>query len=558
MRFMRTMTTICALVSLLALEAHGADIYITQNASGGNTGANCANAHSAAWFNSNATGGNSYHLCGTFTGAAGGSMFTPPSGSVGNPVIMRFESGAILTAPYWSQSTGAINISSKSYITIDGDYTGTTPCGYVGSGANGSRVSCNGQINNSANGTAANACNPSWPGYANQAASHGIVVANSNNIEIRNLKISGIYMSDGSLACGNDTFGADVTSAIYVNGSSYGILIHNNDLADGYGVLDIGSISPAPSTPISIYNNYLHESCHHISLGYLGSTPTSNFLIHDNEITDWTNWSCPSAANYCTYSQNDRCHADGMIIMSNQYAGGPVMNPYIYNNYIDGDMGLGNTTAMIFCTTTGSGSGSASGCYIFNNVLKLTATTQDHGLIQLGGGTGPHYIYNNTFIATSGYGFGITFDGTGTIIKNNDFDSIGYAFYPAGDGMDVSTKFSQSDYNNFYNLRVGIANDGVSCGYTNCLTLTQWKGMFSKKYDQHSLAINSNLASTYIPNVGSGLIDVGTSLSGLGITALDSDPNGTSRPQGAAWDIGAYEYSVPAVPASPKNLRILQ
>src|SRR5437763_1113012 len=74
-----------------------ADIYITQNTSGGDSGANCANAHSASWFNSNASGGNIYHLCGTFTGTAGQNMLVAPAGSAGNTLTILFEPGAIMT-----------------------------------------------------------------------------------------------------------------------------------------------------------------------------------------------------------------------------------------------------------------------------------------------------------------------------------------------------------------------------------------------------------------------------------------------------------------------------
>ncbi len=37
---------------LAASLAAASDIYIAQNAAGGNTGSDCSNAHSAAWFNS--------------------------------------------------------------------------------------------------------------------------------------------------------------------------------------------------------------------------------------------------------------------------------------------------------------------------------------------------------------------------------------------------------------------------------------------------------------------------------------------------------------------------
>ena len=170
---MRILTIVCGLVLVLASLAYASDIYIAQNSAGGNTGADCADAHSASWFNSNAIGGNTYHLCGTFTGTAGSTMLTPPnSGSSGNPVKRAFESGAVLTAPYWG-GNGAINVNGLSYITIDGSAGGNGPaCGEVSQ----AEVACNGTIQNSANGTA----------LTYQQPSSGIGISSgSSNIEVK-------------------------------------------------------------------------------------------------------------------------------------------------------------------------------------------------------------------------------------------------------------------------------------------------------------------------------------------------------------------------------------
>lgn len=167
MKIMRTITIVCGLVLLLASFVYGADIYITQNTSGANTGADCANAHSAAWFNANATGGNTYHLCGTFTGAANSTMLTiPVSGSAGNILYVLFETGAVLTSPQW-HANGAIYITGKSYVTIDG---GT-----------------NGLIENTDNGTS----------KTYHAYSAGIL-ASGSYLTIKNLTINNIYQNEGS------------------------------------------------------------------------------------------------------------------------------------------------------------------------------------------------------------------------------------------------------------------------------------------------------------------------------------------------------------------------
>src|ERR1051326_5881374 len=110
MRIVLTLVYVGGLVLLLTPVATSADIYITQSTSGVDSGANCADAHSASWFNVNATGGNNSHLCGRFTGAANSTMLTPPnSGSPGSPLTITFEPNAVLTCPQWS-ANGAIYI----------------------------------------------------------------------------------------------------------------------------------------------------------------------------------------------------------------------------------------------------------------------------------------------------------------------------------------------------------------------------------------------------------------------------------------------------------------
>ena len=98
------------------------------------------------------------------------------NGTNGNPITIKFESGALLTAPYWAGGGGgAINVSNQSYIVIDGG----TPCGTSGT--------CNGVIQNTANGT----------GLTYQSASYGIEGSGCNNCEYKNLGIYNIYVHAG-------------------------------------------------------------------------------------------------------------------------------------------------------------------------------------------------------------------------------------------------------------------------------------------------------------------------------------------------------------------------
>jgi len=84
-----------------------------------------------AWFNNSTSWGTAanqigpgttVHLCGTFTGAAGSTMLTVKvAAAVETPSRIKFESGALLTAPYWAGAGGgAIKVANQSYIVIDG------------------------------------------------------------------------------------------------------------------------------------------------------------------------------------------------------------------------------------------------------------------------------------------------------------------------------------------------------------------------------------------------------------------------------------------------------
>jgi hypothetical protein len=105
-------------LSLLAgaPAAQANDIYVAQNSAGAGNGADCADASSLAWFNSSGSWGpaanqigpgTTVHLCNTFSGAPGSTMLkVQANGTNGNPITIKFEPGALLTAPYWAGAGG--------------------------------------------------------------------------------------------------------------------------------------------------------------------------------------------------------------------------------------------------------------------------------------------------------------------------------------------------------------------------------------------------------------------------------------------------------------------
>ena len=533
MRVMRAFVLLCGLVLPLGSLAFGADIYISQNTSGSNTGTDCADAHSAVWFNANSAGGNTYHLCGTFTGTAGSTMLTPNSGSAGNVVSILFESGAVLTAPYWGGvSTGAITISGKSYITIDG-------------GANGI-------IQNTADGTA----------LANQQASQGIFLSSASNIEIKNLTIQNIYANGGSDPNASDT-GGQTTADIYVivptSSTTSNLSIHNNKLKNARSGVRI-DWDGATLTNVQIYNNYISDHCWGIIVGAGGGADSSSSLaFHDNEITDWWNWQCPSLGGICT-SGTDLYHTDGFIVfqpLSNANA----FAPLIYNNYIHGDLGQGSATAFIFCTN-GGGSGSVSNveCQIFNNLLvqvkdpRRTLTTGPW-ILSTGTQTGPMLIANNTLVGWGGNAnVGMELSSIGDTIENNIIENVGHAVetYITPDPTEAVTGWTKN-YNVWYNISPGApAQWAANQQNGHFYSYATWQGA-GYGYDANSLTTDPLLNSSYyISSVSSSAYHLGTNLTSLRITALDSDKAGVARPASGAWDAGAFQFV--GQPAPPTNL----
>jgi len=495
------------------------DIYITDSASGADTGADCANAHSAVWLNTSGnwatpktTGqigpGDTVHLCGAFTGTDGQTLLTVPiSGSVGEPITIAFETGATLSAAYWgSDVNGAITISSKNYITIDG---GT-----------------NGIIQNTDNGTA----------LGSQASSTGIYINAATNIEVKNLTIQDIYANGGSSADATDTSGVD-TANIIMTGNLTNVSIHDNTLSAArvgiqteYGGYDLDTIS--------IYNNVISDHSWGISMGSgTGGETTSGINIYNNEITDWDNWQCPSNSAFCT-DKTDTYHSDGIFIYG--WRGNPI-TANIYNNYIHGTLGPASATAMIYCSWGGGAAGYGSTCNIFNNLLveEPSSNTNNQMLITMRY-TGGHQIYNNTFVGqTTAAGIAMYISGNESKVKNNIVVDKKWAIYSlyATTPEDLFTTTADCDYN------IWSVQSGDKFGVNNGATRYDWSEWQALGYDANSTTTNPNLSGTYYPQATSPGLAVGADLTSVGITALNSDRDGDARPSGSAWDIGAYNFT---------------
>lgn len=469
-------------------------IYVAQAAAGADTGASCAAAHSATWFNTSGNWGaaatvapgDTVHLCGTFTGTGGSTMLTvQASGTSGNPITVLWETDAILTAPYWGV-TGAIRCSGKSYITIDGG--------------------SNGIIRNSANGDA----------LANQQNSQGVSVDGCDNITVRRLNVQTIYVhTQDANQSGGVYSAAFSTTAISINQSS-NALVELNTTTDSSTAIGFGGDTGTVAGFEARDNNM--TNCNRCLVVGVATSTLQNVLLHDNDF----------GGGAYLWDQPDNAYHHNAIHVFNTTSG-HINNLQIYNNYVHGvwgaDTNSNHTTSMFFVETVNPASGSAA--LIFNNVLvgANRYSMPTNGYVFCKSNTAACEVYGNVFTGVndgSHYGTAMTCSAPQPMtIKNNIVQYMG-AYY--------TCTWTAVDYNIYNDVS---AWDGYG-------TFAAWQGA---GYDANGLSSNPNLDATSKPQFGSSAIGAGVNLSALGITALNSDKNGVAR--GSAWDIGAYEFTPP-------------
>ena len=496
--------SLCLGALLLSAPAYAEDLYVGQSDAGVADGTSCANQHSAAWFNTAANWGggageidpgDTAHLCGTITS----SLAAQGSGSVGSVVTVLWETGAKLSQAVCPASpTGCFNTNGKTYLLLNG---GT-----------------NGIIESTANGSVGT--------YANQSSSVGIMAFPCNNCEIKNLTIQNIYVhnSASDVALNDNNI-----NAIRLSGSNTSV--HHNTLHDG-GRL-IFHIWNNGDANIDIHHNECYNNTVCWVVAATGPASASNFNFYNNHAYNHSNWDTSGS----TYHYAG-VHAFGI---SN-----PTPTGYsIYNNLFEGTCGT-SLTSQVYMEggSAWTGTGTAA---IYNNVMTCEVTTA----IVMRADKGDISFYNNTIIGT-GIAGTCYYTGGGTLLfKNNAI--TGCSTLVSIDGATVANRATDFNYNTY------------ACqGSFNCFN---WTGLSSFERDfatwQTACGCDPNssqsasllVSSVGVPTVGSPVIDTGTDLSGLGITALNSDYLGISRPSGTIWDTGAYEFVSGRASRSPASAR---
>jgi hypothetical protein len=485
----------------VAMVARANDIYITQSGTG--AGTSCSSPQNVAFFNNAAnwgTGkpiapGTTVHLCGTFTGTPGQQLLVAQgSGASGNPITIKFESGAVLTAPYWS-SMGAIYENGRSFITIDG---GT-----------------NGLIENTANGTS--------PTFQFQQQSRAIYAGSCTGCVVQNITIANIYVHTSQSDTAIDQTAVNcVFSNLAANFTINNMTCHDT----GWAIAGFGSNSTIESS--NIYN-----VDHGIACGASGTL--SGFSIHDNHFHDYIAWDTGAA---------DRYHHDGVHLWGQNNS--IVKDGVIYNNVFDGDSGACCTTAHIFLQD------SIQNVVAFNNAILVPSNLSIQGIELAGPTQQPTWplatnnaAYNN-FI-TDGQHFQ---NGGAALFARDQTNFTAENNVLIGGQADISVveggSLSTIDYNLYDDLKADFG-DLNAFHYQNSPSTSSFSTWQSECHcDAHSLMVPAsqiNADSTGHLQSGSKGIGLGTNLTSIAtgmLAPLAKNKDGSPRPATGRWNVGAY------------------
>lgn len=239
------------------------------------------------------------------------------------------------------------------------------------------------------------------------------------------------------------------------------------------------------------------------------------------------------------------------IILSDQHSGALIENNYCHgtNGYSGIDLNGSGTNVTIrnnlfdcviedfygpIVVDTDQGSGiMLDGLRLHNNTIR--AATQNIGLVFLGKGSSSSAqtsknvdIRNNVFISTTASRSMIYIETSATGVPATDIATF-QANYNTYQTNGYATAFHLQGTNFSFAGWQALGHDANSAGGTPTFTGSEY-----------ALDAADALAK-----------DTGTDLSAFGIS---TDRIGTTRPQGAGWDIGMFEYVPPAATRTPTIL----
>jgi parallel beta-helix repeat protein len=314
-------------------------------------------------------------------------------------------------------------------------------------------------------------------------------------------------------------------SVLYIQNADRQYIIFDGIVFDGANVsADASKITSGPTHIRLMNSEFMNAGANGILFSHTSDHEILNCSIHDNGA---------DVGGHGLYIAASRVTVDGTEVYRNNEWGVHVYNGLYPSEASDGNMirnsrihDNGGFAHNVADSLRGKGMllGSGSGNTAYNNLVYNNYETG----IQVGDHASNTVVSNNTVyrnaissaIVSGGWinGIYVMGDSTNAIIQNNT---------TYGNGVDA------------------IANLGSGTTLRNNLIGT------------NPMFVNPNTGDFRL-QTGSPAIDAGTT-----VASVTSDISGVPRPQGGAYDIGAYEYttgapSVPAPPAAPVSLRIIR
>ena len=487
-------------------------VYVAQSAAGSNNGSSCANAQSAAWFNSSASWGTGAGQIGPgaivgLCGAISSSLQAQGSGTSTAPITVYWLPGATMSSPEWGGGA-AFDTNDEAYLTLNGGLNGSIQATQLGTGLAGQGVH--------AQAISAEDCTGCT--FANLIIANFYVHTSSSDVSVDATQDNAIVFSGSNITIADNTI-HDVGWALHGqwndgdgNNSIYGNDIYNVD----HGFASTSGIVGGDIGPIYFYDNYIHD---------FANWDTSSNSYHHDGIHCYTVVKQPGASHY-----------SGFYIYDNRF-GGAVGNSTTADIFMEGNYGQSGATPC---------SDASSSIYIFNNVFSSTDAVTDNAYLSDSAGDGG--IYNNTIVGQSNTqnrggcaSYGAQPPGAEASFENNILSSCDNLI-----GGSPTDDYAAGSPN--YNLYANGGTNSFVCG-SNFYAFSQFSNWQScMNADTHSRAVaDAQLNSDGSPQSGSPAIGTGTNLTSLcngqpnpGLGALCQNFNGTPRPTTGAWNTGAY------------------